>query len=37
MIGSAIVDLIDRSDPAEREVRLKEYVEMVTGRAKSAD
>ena len=37
VVGSAIVDLIDRSDPTERESRLKEYVEMVTGRAKSVD
>ena len=37
VVGSAIVDLIDRSDPADRESRLKEYVEMVTGRAKSVD
>jgi tryptophan synthase alpha chain len=32
VIGSAIIDLIDRSDASEREARVREYVEVVTGR-----
>ena len=31
VIGSAIIDLIDRTDPKERILRLKEYLEVVTG------
>ena len=36
VIGSAIVDLVDRSDRSELEMKLREYVEVVTGRGKSA-
>lgn len=32
VIGSAIIDLIDRVSEGEREVRLKEFVEVVAGR-----
>jgi len=36
VIGSAIIDEIDRSDPSEREARITEYVEVVTGRRRAA-
>ncbi len=35
-IGSAIIDEITRSDPNEREARLKDYAEVVTGRRGAA-
>lgn len=36
VIGSAIIDVIDRSEPSEREARVREYVEVVTGRRRAA-
>jgi tryptophan synthase alpha chain len=36
VIGSAIIDLIDRSDASEREARVREYGEVVTGRRGAA-
>jgi len=36
VIGSGIIDVIDRSQPAEREARVREYVEVVTGRRRAA-
>jgi tryptophan synthase alpha chain len=36
VIGSAIIDVIARSEPSEREGRLKEYAEVVTGRRRAA-
>ncbi len=36
VIGSAIIDEIDRCDPSQREARLKEYAEVVTGRRRAA-
>lgn len=36
IIGSAIIDEIDNADPSEREARLKEYAEVVTGRRRTA-
>ncbi len=36
VIGSAIIDEIDRSDPSLREMRVREYVEVVTGRRRAA-
>jgi tryptophan synthase alpha chain len=36
VIGSAIIDVIAKSDPSEREARLKEYAEVVTGRRGAA-
>jgi tryptophan synthase alpha chain len=35
IVGSAIVDLIEESPRAERETRVKEYVEVLTGRRKA--
>jgi tryptophan synthase alpha chain len=35
IVGSAIVDLIEGSPRAEREVRVREYVEVLTGRRKT--
>ncbi len=35
IVGSAIVDLIEGSPRAEREVRVREYVEVLTGRRKA--
>ncbi|MCH8814339.1 MAG: tryptophan synthase subunit alpha [Chloroflexi bacterium] len=36
VIGSAIIDEIDRSDPSEQAARLKRYAEVVTGRRRAA-
>lgn len=36
VIGSAIIDEIDRCDPSQREARLREYAEVVTGRRRAA-
>jgi tryptophan synthase alpha subunit len=36
VIGSAIIDVIARSAPSEREARLKHYAEVVTGRRGAA-
>ena len=36
VIGSAIIDEIDKCDPSLREARLKEYAEVVTGRRRAA-
>ncbi len=36
VIGSAIIDVIAKSEPSEREARLKEYAEVVTGRRGAA-
>jgi tryptophan synthase alpha chain len=36
VIGSAIVDEISKSDPSEREARLRHYAEVVTGRRGAA-
>ncbi len=36
VIGSAIIDLIDRTPAEEREERVREYVEVVTGRREAA-
>jgi len=36
VVGSAIIDVIARSEPSEREARLKEYAEVVTGRRGAA-
>ena len=36
VVGSAIIDVIDRSEPSEREARVREYVEVVTGRRRAA-
>jgi tryptophan synthase alpha chain len=36
VIGSAIIDEIDRYDPSQREARLREYAEVVTGRRRAA-
>ncbi len=35
IVGSAVVDVIEASPRAEREVRVKEYVEVLTGRRKA--
>ena len=35
VVGSAIIDVIEASPQAEREVRVKEYVEVLTGRRKA--
>jgi len=35
VIGSAIIDVIDRAPAAEREERVRQYVEVVTGRRKA--
>jgi hypothetical protein len=32
VIGSAIIDVIDGSDPSEAAARVKSYAEVVTGR-----
>ncbi len=37
VIGSAIIDEIDRSDPSERTGKVKRYAEVVTGRRRAAD
>ncbi len=36
VIGSAIIDEIDRSDPSERAEKVKRYAEVVTGRRRAA-
>ena len=36
VIGSAIIDEIDRSDPSERTGKVKRYAEVVTGRRRAA-
>jgi tryptophan synthase alpha chain len=36
VIGSAIIDEIDKADPSQREARLREYAEVVTGRRRAA-
>ena len=36
VIGSAIIDEIDRSDPSERVGKVKQYAEVVTGRRRAA-
>ena len=36
VIGSAIIDEIDNSDPSEQAARLREYAEVVTGRRRAA-
>ena len=36
VIGSAIVDVIERADPSQREKAVQEYVEVVTGRRRAA-
>jgi tryptophan synthase alpha chain len=36
VIGSAIIDEIDKSGPSEQAARLREYVEVVTGRRRAA-
>jgi tryptophan synthase alpha chain len=36
VIGSALIDLIERSEASEREARVREYVEVVTGRRRAA-
>jgi tryptophan synthase alpha subunit len=36
VVGSAIIDEIAKSGPSEREVRLKHYAEVVTGRRGAA-
>jgi tryptophan synthase alpha chain len=36
VIGSAIIDVIAKSEPSEREARLKHYAEVVTGRRGAA-
>jgi tryptophan synthase alpha subunit len=36
VIGSAIIDEIDRSDPSERARKVKRYAEVVTGRRRAA-
>ncbi len=36
VIGSAIIDEIDRCDPSQREARVREYAEVVTGRRRAA-
>ena len=36
VIGSAIIDEIDRSDPSERVGKVKRYAEVVTGRRRAA-
>jgi tryptophan synthase alpha chain len=36
VIGSAIIDEIDRSDPSERAGKVKRYAEVVTGRRRAA-
>ena len=36
VIGSAIIDEIDKSDPPEQAARLKEYAEVVTGQRRAA-
>ena len=37
VIGSAIIDVIDRAPAGEREERVREYVEVVTGRQRATD
>jgi tryptophan synthase alpha chain len=36
VIGSAIIDEIDKSDPSQQAARLKEYAEVVTGQRRAA-
>ncbi len=36
VIGSAIIDLIDRTPAGEREAKVREYMEVVTGRGHSS-
>jgi len=36
VIGSAIIDEIDRADPSQQVVKVKEYAEVVTGRRRAA-
>ncbi len=36
VIGSAIIDAIDECDPSQREARLRQYAEVVTGRRRAA-
>jgi tryptophan synthase alpha subunit len=36
VIGSAIIDLIDRTPAGEREEKVREYVEVVTGRRRAS-
>jgi tryptophan synthase alpha chain len=36
VIGSAIIDEIDKSDPSEQAARLREYAEVVTGQRRAA-
>jgi tryptophan synthase alpha subunit len=36
VIGSAIIDEIDRCDPSERAGKVKRYAEVVTGRRRAA-
>jgi tryptophan synthase alpha chain len=36
VIGSAIIDEIDKSDPSQQATRLKEYAEVVTGQRRAA-
>ncbi len=36
VIGSAIIDEIDRGDPSQQEARVRQYVEVVTGRRRAA-
>ena len=36
VVGSAIIDEIDRSDPSQQAARLREYAEVLTGRRRAA-
>jgi len=36
IVGSAIVEIIEASPQAEREARVREYVEVLTGRTKAS-
>jgi tryptophan synthase alpha subunit len=36
VIGSAIIDLIDRTPAGEREEKVRKYVEVVTGRRRAS-
>ncbi|MEE9285270.1 MAG: tryptophan synthase subunit alpha [Dehalococcoidia bacterium] len=36
VVGSAIIDEIDRSDPSQQAARVREYVEVLTGRRRAA-
>jgi len=36
VIGSAIIEEIDKADPSQRQARLREYAEVVTGRRRAA-